>query len=99
MAWGAGMVDLRRSDAEKEEAMSPLAYEAIRDYPPGLCIRLTKEELEKLDLDDNVDVGDTIDVRAFATVTAVHKTGEDCCVELQIERMAVENETTEEPDE
>ncbi len=94
MPWSP-MIDLSRSDEEKDEDMMP-AMPTMPDYPSGCCIRLTERELEKLGLDTDIDVGDIIDLRAFGTVTAVHKAGESCCCEIQLERMAVENEMDEE---
>jgi hypothetical protein len=90
-------VDLSRSDEERHEDLSPKEVDGMGpDYPWGLCIRLTERELEKLDLDDDVDCGDMIDMRCFGEVTAVHKSGDACCIEIQIQRMSVENEMTEE---
>lgn len=64
-------------------------------YPCGLRICLTHEELIKLGLDQTCEPGDYLHVQAFATVTSVNKS-EDCCrVELQIEKMAVEDELSE----
>ncbi len=104
MAWGQ-MVDMRRTPAEKVEEVSETmaasvpGTDMVADYPYGLCISLSEEELEKLGLSDDCDIGDAIDIRCFAEVTSVskHKYGDkDCCrVELQITRMQM----TEEPGE
>ncbi len=72
-------------------------------YPYGLRICLCDAELDKLGLKADCDVGDLVDMRCFATVTSVSKSqradGTGCCrVELQIERMSVENEMTESED-
>ena len=101
------LVDMRRTAEDKAEAvsdmMSPSPMFEIDDFPPGLSISLTEDELEKLDLDDDVEVGDMIDLRAFAKVTSVSKHdrgGKQCCrVELQIVNLAIEDESTEEPGE
>jgi hypothetical protein len=70
------------------------------DYPCGLRICLTHRELEKLGLEADCQIGDVIDLRAFATVTSVSQNdygnGPECRVELQIEKLAVEDERTEE---
>lgn len=97
MAWSR-MADLALTDDEKERMMAPMSAESRPDYPWGLCITLTEKELEKLDLDDDVDVGDMIDLRAFGEVTGVHKSDGCCRVEIQLQRMAVENEMNEEQD-
>lgn len=102
--WGRGMVDMARTTEEKvaviEQSMPVPA--AAADYPYGLTISLTEKELEKLDLDDDVEAGDTLHFMAMATVKSVSKNdynGEKSCrIELQIEKMAVENEDTEEID-
>jgi hypothetical protein len=103
MAWSA-MTDMKRTPAEKvEEAVDMMCTAPISnvaDYPYGLSLTLTEDELEKLGLDTNCDVGDLVDIRAFAEVTSVSKHQSDgkdrCRVELQIVRMSVENEDTEE---
>ena len=68
-------------------------------YPYGLRICLTHAELKKLELDADCCIGDVIDLRAFAVVTSVSTNqtegGQECRVELQIQKLAVENESTE----
>jgi hypothetical protein len=96
------MVDMRRSpDVEKEAAPEPVAMDAPA-YPYGLSICLGNEELEKLDLDPSCEVGDTIDLRAFAKVTSVSMNDyggkPQHRIELQITQLAVENEDDEAPD-
>lgn len=99
------MVSMERTPAEKvEEAMEMMSPAvSMPDYPYGLTISLDETDLEKLDLDADCEVGDMIDLRAFAMVTSVSKRqqdGQDCCrVELQIQRLAIENENEEEPGE
>ncbi len=69
------------------------------DYPPGLKLEIHEWLLEKLGLDHDVKPGQYLDMRCFAEVTCVHKEqvrGEDKVkVELQITRMAVEDEDEE----
>lgn len=104
MAWSSGMVDMKKTMADKAEEVSDMrctpAIENVADYPFGLSISLGEDELDKLGLDQSCEVGDMIDLRAFAEVTSVskHMIGDKahCRVELQITRMAVENESTEE---
>lgn len=92
------MVDMRRSLDEKIEATMPSPM-MQNDYPYGLCISLTHDELEKLDLDGDCEVGDMIDLRALGRVTSVSKTevdGKPCCrIEIQLEQLAVEDEDKE----
>lgn len=64
------MTDMRRTDAEKEAAIMPMEYQEA-DYPYGLKICLTTDELQKLDMEDGVEVGDYLHLHAFARVTSV----------------------------
>ena len=98
MAWGP-LVDMEMTDDEKLDRAIP-EMPSKPDYPWGLRISLTEKELEKLGLDADCDIGDLIDIRAFAVVTSVSKnkmdSGEESVrVELQIEKMCVEDELSE----
>lgn len=90
------LTDMSRSRADKEKILNPPPVdpvELIGDYPHGLCLCFDSEVLEKLDLDeDEIYEGDTIDLRAFGVVTCA-KPGR---VEIQIQSMAIENESVEE---
>ena len=101
MTW-SNMVSLELDDEDIADTVTP--YVKDKDnapaYPWGLRICLTDKELEKLKLDKPENIGDVIDIRAFATVTSIscnkNADGTDCCrVELQIEKMAVESEMQE----
>jgi hypothetical protein len=88
------------SDDEKIDMTMPIFGLGDRpDYPCGLKICLTERELEKLGLAADCEDGDVIDLRAFAVVTSVSsekRYGKHTArVELQIERLAIENENTE----
>lgn len=96
MAWSK-LVDMELSDEDKLDTMMPMPMDRP-DYPCGLRICLTKSELDKLGLDTDCEEGDMIDIRAFAVVTSCFKGNGECRVELQIQKMAVENEMTEEED-
>lgn len=98
----ARMKDMRRTDADKREMLlAPPVYDP-GDYPPGLCLCLDENDLEKLDLDDNVEAGDLIHLFAMAKVTSVHQNDRDgtksCRVELQIMFLGVEDEDMESAD-
>jgi hypothetical protein len=95
MPWST-MADMAYSDDEKLEQMMPMPMSDRPDYPCGLCICLTQVELDKLGIEADCDVGDVIDLRAFASVKSVTKSGDNCRVELQIEKLAIENEMDEE---
>lgn len=99
MAWSK-LVSMELSDEDKLDAIE--AVPSIKDqpdFPYGLRICLTQKELDKLGIEADCDIGDYIDLRAFARVTSVSQNevnGEQQCrVELQIEQLAVENETDE----
>ena len=100
----SSMKDMRRTDAEKIAADSPFTNSAVTgptgpDYPYGLRIRLNQDDLDKLDLDGGCQVGDMIDLRAFAKV--INVSSEEvggkmsCSIELQIQQLAVESEEEE----
>lgn len=61
----AKMVDLKR-DAAEEPKHDPL------EYPPGACICLDEEMLDKLDLDKLPAKGDELSFSARARVEEVH---------------------------
>lgn len=92
------LVDMEMDDEDQIDLASPAIAVKPR-FPWGLRICLEDDQLKKLGLDADCDIGDVIDLRAFATVTSVSKNETDkgsCCrVELQIEKLAVENEMTE----
>jgi hypothetical protein len=97
MAWSK-LIDMELTDEDKIDEAIP-SVGARPDYPFGLRICLTHKELAKLGLEPDCEVGDMIDLRAFARVTSVSITQADaqnmCRVELQIEQLSVEDEDTE----
>lgn len=90
------MVSMELDDDEKLDFCVPSCPRP--DFPYGLRICFSEKELKKLEL-EIPEIGDMIDLRAMGTVTSVtiDKTdGEDRCrVEIQIERIALENENKE----
>jgi hypothetical protein len=103
MSWSK-LVDLELSDDDKLDMALPCGPADVKpkgpDYPWGLRISLTEKELEKLDLDiKDAEIGDVIDIRAVAAVTSISQSDSDggkCRVELQIQKMAIENEADDE---
>lgn len=98
------MQSMELTDDEKTDMMMmPCLSSSGPDYPYGLKICLTEKELEKLDLRPDCEVGDIIDLRAFAVVTSVSTEQRDgrnsARVELQIERLAIEEEMQESTEE
>lgn len=100
------MIDMAK---EPEDLSDPIpetsATPSAPQYPYGLCIALTEEELAKLGLDDGLpEVGMMIHLSAMAKVTSVSQNEREtsdggkknCCrVELQITHLAAENEDEE----
>lgn len=95
MAWSS-MTDMELSDEDKIDMTEPV-MRMTPDYPWGLRICLTERELEKLDLNDEMpDLGDYIHIMAFARVTSVSCSDDQCKrIELQIEKLGVEDENRE----
>lgn len=92
------MVDMARSTEEKAESPSSISG-GIPDYPYGLSLCFTQNELEKLNLDDDVQVGDYLHIFAFAKVTSVSKREidgkEECRIEMTLTHIAAESEDEE----
>ena len=100
MAFGP-MANMELDDEDRNDLVLPIAMPDKPAFPPGLRICLTHVELAKLGIEPgDIAVGDFIDLRAFATVTSVSindgEAGPACRLEMQIERLKVENENTEE---
>lgn len=102
------MVDMARTPAEKEEKaeeMSAPLVSTIADYPYGLSICLTQDELDKLDLDaSDVEVGDTVHLFCFAKITSKsiqdnEATGPQARIEMTITHIAAEDEDQENEEE
>lgn len=97
------MVDMELDDESVLDMAMPIAMPSGSSkprYPYTLMITLTDVELTKLGLAHNPARGDMIDLRAFAVVTDVTTRdsefgGKSCRVELQIQKLAVENEADE----
>ncbi len=87
-------------EREEEDYASPAPEAPAQPiYPYGLCISLCQDELEKLDLEDDCDVGDMLHMHCIARVTSVSKNdttdGPKMRVELQITDIAAESEDEE----
>jgi hypothetical protein len=99
MPWSK-MVDMELDDEDTLDQAPTMSSDKRPSYPWGLRICLTDKELEKLGIDRPENVGDIIDLRAFACVTSISENknadGSECCrVELQIEKLAIESEMDE----
>jgi hypothetical protein len=100
------MVSMELDDESKLDAPQPIPMDTKPDYPYGLRICLTHEELAKLDLDPaDAFVGGIIHLHALARITSVNASdsapgpysdgGPQCRIELQIEDMSIESEDAE----
>lgn len=84
-------IDMEKREEEAEEQSEPV-------YPYGLCICLTHEELEKLELTDDCQVGDLLHMLCMARVTSVSKSENATRIEMQIiDIEALEDENLEAP--
>lgn len=100
------MTDMRRTDEEKAESAADMFPTPMNqpDYPPGLCITLNEDTLEKLGLDEkDFDVGDMVHIQGMGLVTSKStNAGADgadkCRIEIQITHLASENEDDENQD-
>lgn len=100
------MVDMKRTPKEKADVagsgqmVSP-SIDNVPDYPWGLSISLSEEELDKLGLgSEGLGVGDILHMHALMKVTSVsssenENTGKCCRVELQITHLSGESEDDE----
>lgn len=91
----AVLKSMELSEDAKSDAAQPYPMPSKPDYPYGLHICLTGEELEKLGLDPgDAEVGGTFQFTAMARITDVamndSERGYSCRIEAQIENMAVD---------
>lgn len=95
------MTDMKRTPKEKEEPIMGAALVAPSepDYPWGLRITLGTEELEKLDMEGDCEVGDYLHMHCLAKVTSVSEDErggkKECTVSLTITHMEAEDESSE----
>ena len=98
--YSVSMADMAKTPEEVKEDSEPMAPVSVNRYPYGLCLSLDQDDLEKLSMPLDAEVGDMIHVMAFARVTSVSKQeladGKcNCRVELQITHLALEDEDQE----
>ena len=99
MSWSK-LVDMEMDDEDKIDCALPIAPTSKPDYPWGLRISLCEKDLKKLGLDcKDAEIGDMIDMRCFGVVMSISQSQGDgydsCRVEIQIQKIAIENEMTE----
>jgi hypothetical protein len=102
MPW-TKMVSMELDDEDVIDAIMPMPMPEKPRYPCGLKICLDQRQLAKLGLEPDCEIGDVIDMRAFARVTSVsmnetEHSGQECRIELQIEELALEDESQEGPE-
>jgi hypothetical protein len=94
------MASMELDDEQKIDYCAPVECPKP-DYPYGLRISFCKAELDKLGCKaEDFQVGDVIDMRSFGCVTSVSSNQmadgtDDCRIEIQIQRLGIENENTE----
>lgn len=91
---GANFVDMARTREPPKEAVVP-EVPAPPDYPYGLCLALSQDELDKLGASGGeFAIGDIVDLRALAKVTSISQHASDgqesCRVELQITHLGLD---------
>lgn len=69
-----------------------------QDVDAGMCLALSDDTLEKLGVDDDVEVGDMLHMFIMVEATSVHKDGQGTRIEARIIAGHVEDENTEGPD-
>lgn len=97
------MVDMAASpERGQSELLMPVGVDALHDrYPYGLCISLTQDDLAKLDLDSDCEIGDMIHMFAMGKVTSISKSAnasakdDNCRIEIQITHLGLEDEDHE----
>ncbi len=85
---------IRTAKDHMADAMPPIA--SVPDVPSNLCIALTENELEKLGVDDDVEVGDLLHLRIMIQATSVHKTADSVRIEAAVIAGVIEDEDQEE---
>ncbi len=90
-----GFVSMELDEEQKEE-MSSLTPCPMPKYPYGLCLSFDQDILERLDLENDVQIGDTLTMAVQAKVTCVNQNETDdgmrMRVELQITDIALPEE-------
>lgn len=99
-----GMTDMALSPAEAQEKFQPVNPNEMPKYPWGLSLRLSQDELDKLNVDHgDWEVGDIFHLHALGRITSISSNetegGEKCNVEIQITHLAGESEDAENEEE
>ena len=92
----AKMVDLEYDDEDIADMPMPFDLKVKKRYPWNTKFSLTDKELRKMDVDvADYDKDDLIDMRCFGKIVGKSEDENGCRLEIQIERIAVENEDRE----
>lgn len=97
------MVDMKLTPKEVKEEKAEVRSIDVPPYPWGLCIRLEKDELDKLKLASLPNVGDEVHITAVGRVTGVSSSmrdqkDEDKTVSIQIVMLALDDEGADDGD-
>ena len=105
MAHFTKMISMAKTPEQVNKEVSSMSApvsasaENVEKYPYGLCVTLQNEQLEKLNLDGECEVGDTIHLCCMAKVTSQSNRETEGKterrIELQITDLAIENEDGE----
>lgn len=83
------MADMKLTPAERLSD-APMAAPSGPEYPYGLCLRLSENEIAKLGLEeDPPEVGAVVPIQALGRVTMVREDESGCCVEIQITKLGI----------
>lgn len=94
------MVSMECDDEASMDAPMPYSMPDKPQFPYGLRICLTKDEMDKLDISaDDAVVGGIVHLHALACITCVSQSdgpdGQCSRVELQIQYLAIDSEDAE----
>lgn len=96
------MKDMRLTPADKQDAYEAMSVPMqTADYSPGLSISLNCADCEKLDIEEDCEVGDLLPFSAIAKVTSISAREVNGATEKRIELQIIGmefNEDHAEPD-
>ncbi len=79
-----GFVNMALDQEQKDEMSAPQPCPTPK-YPYSLCISFDQDMLDRLDLDNDCNVGDSLTMAVQAKVTCVNQTETDEGVRMRVE--------------